>query len=79
MWDFINTLYIVVFQNHIIQIRMKCDFTVMHNFFSEYYDDFAQIINLWGQKTPLVGEHIPYACNNRRIAVSITIEEFHFF
>jgi hypothetical protein len=47
-------------------------------FSTTYCDGFAQSINLWNQKTPLQGnKHIPNAGKNRRIAVSIKIEECH--
>jgi hypothetical protein len=39
-----------------------------------YCVGFAQSINLWSQKTPLLRKHIPHAGNIRRLAVSITIK-----
>jgi hypothetical protein len=41
-----------------------------------YCDGFAQTIKPWSQKKkPLRGKHLPNAGNNRRIVISITIEE----
>jgi hypothetical protein len=45
-----------------------------------YFDGFVQSINLWNQKTPLlVNKHILDAVNNRRVSISIKIEECHHF
>jgi hypothetical protein len=42
---------------------------------SRYRDGFAQSIKQWSQKRMLLDKDVPNAGKNRRIAVSIIIEE----